>query len=157
MRAKGPLFSGIRRSCSSIAYRCLLRGVGGSSSIITVASNAPAIVKFARSGEGRTNDRFISMNVTRRATITLTSNVTMGNNGPFCNMCDSFMREAFSRMSRSIYVGGDPVAVMVCRNSMCKVGSIARLNFRSVPVLSGVPGLMCLTPTAGRRCLTVLS
>lgn len=72
-------------------------------------------------------------------------------------ICDSFVREACSRLSRSLYVSSGPTAVLIRATSMGNVASIARLKVFSVPVVSGVPGLICVTPAAGRSCLTILS
>lgn len=80
---------------------------------MAVASNAPTILKFAPSHHRRTNGRFISINVTRRRTITLTSNVTTGKKGPICKMCDAFVRQSCSRLSRSLYVGGGPTILLM--------------------------------------------
>lgn len=123
--------------------------------MITVATKAPSMVKFARSCQGHTNGRFISMNVTRRRTITVTDNVTEGKKAPVFKIFDPFLREACSRLSSSLYLGGGPTMVVIFVTSMCKVGDGARLKVCSVPVVSRVPGLMCLTPADGRRCLTV--
>lgn len=101
------------RSCTSLATNCLLRRVGGSPAIINVATNAPAMFNFAPRHHGRTKQRFVSVNVTRRRTITVTSTVTTKNKGPMFKICDAFVRHTCSRLSRSLYVGGGPTLVLI--------------------------------------------
>ena len=133
---------------SSVTCEYLIEKMKQDPTVVAITSGTPTILGFTQEKRKQAGRQFVDVGIAEETAVALASGIAKGGGKPVYGVYSSFIQRTYDQISQDLCIDGNPATIVVYTGSVFGMTDVTHLGLQDIPMLSNIPGLVYLAPTA---------
>lgn len=123
--------------------------------VVAITAGTPKIFGFEERLRKQHSKQFVDVGVAEGHAVTLASAIARSGGKPVFGVSSTFLQRAYDQLSHDLALNRSPAVILVFFAGIFQ-GSQTHMGTFDIPLLMGIPNLICLAPTCQEEYLSML-
>lgn len=141
---------------NSLTAAHLLQRMKDDKTVCAITAGTPGIWGWTPARRQEAGKQFVDVGIAEEHAVALASGMAKAGGKPVFGVCSSFLQRAYDQVSQDLCINDNPATLLVLWGSLTSMTDVTHLCHFDIPLLSGIPNLVCLAPTNREEYLAML-
>ncbi len=124
--------------------------------VVTITAGTPGVLAFNKERRRAAGKQFIDVGIAEQAAVDVASGLAKGGMRPVVGLVSTFLQRAYDQFAQDIALNHQPATFVVFYGSLFGMNDETHIGFFDMSLLSNIPNLAVLTPTAAEEYSAML-
>lgn len=126
----------------------LLQEMKKNPNLVALTAGVPSVMGFTPERRREAGRQFVDVGIAEEEAVAMASGLAKGGARPVFGTLSSFFQRTYDQLSQDVCINGNPAVFLIFGASAFALNDVTHLGIFDIPLMSNVPGLVCLSPTS---------
>lgn len=126
----------------------LLQEMKKNPNLVALTAGVPSVMGFTPERRREAGRQFVDVGIAEEEAVAMASGLAKGGARPVFGTLSSFFQRTYDQLSQDVCINGNPAVFLIFGASAFALNDVTHLGIFDIPLMSNIPGLVCLSPTS---------